>query len=170
MSSVVNNSTLMIAAGATTYYPIGYPAVTRFDGTNAIAANTWAVPILVQNTDRLSIHVSCPSTGSPNGTLSLLGSNDVGLYEALGTPFSGGPAETGGTPISDPQIVNWATLGYWNEATAVYAPAGFAVAGATSAILTLQQCAARWIFVAWVNTSGSAKLTIRVQQKSIGGR
>ena len=172
MSSVVNNSTLMIAAGATTYYPIGYPAVTRFDGTNVISANEWSVPILVQNTDRLSIHISCPSTGAPNGSIAVLGSNDVGIYEAQATPFTGAPVETGGSPISDPQLINWATIAFWNESTGAFVES-LAVAGAQSSMITLgssQQCAPRWILVAWTNTSGSAKLTIRVQQKSIGGR
>jgi len=171
MSSVVNNSALMISAGASTslLYPAGYPAVTRFDGTNVISASVWSVPILVQNTDRLSIQVSCPSTGAPNGSIVVLGSNDVGIYEAQATPFTGAPVETGGSPISDPQLINWATIAFWNESTGAFAES-LAVAGAQSSMITLQQCAARWIFVAWVNTSGSAKLTIRVQQKSIGGR
>ena len=172
MSSVVNNSTLMIASGPTTYYPAGYPAVTRFDGTNAIAANTWSVPILVQNTDRLAVQVSCPSTGTPSGTIVIQGSNDVGLYEAQATPFTGGPVETGGQPISDPQLINWATIAFWNESTGAFVES-LAVAGAQSSMITLgssQQCAPRWVRVAWTNTSGSALLTIRVQQKSIGGR
>jgi hypothetical protein len=99
----------------------------------------------------------------------VLGSNDVGIYEAQATPFTGAPVETGGSPISDPQLINWATIAFWNESTGAFAES-LAVAGAQSSMITLQQCAARWIFVAWVNTSGSAKLTIRVQQKSIGGR
>jgi hypothetical protein len=169
MSTLVNNSTLMIAAGAASYYPAGYPAVTRFDGTNVIGATTYSVPILVQYCDRLSVHVSCPSTGSPNGIVTIQGSNDVGLYEAQATPFTGGPVETGGSPISDPQILNWATLAVWDELTFAYA-ANTTVTGATSVILTVQQCASRWVRVVWTNPSGSALLTLRVQQKSIGGR
>jgi hypothetical protein len=131
------------------------PSTLRFDGTNAIGANKIGVPLLTQSIDRLCFHVSCPSTGAPNGTFTIQGSNDISSQE--------------NNVIPDVNLINWAPVAFFDEAAGANATSRV-VAGAATFLLTIQNCGCRWVRVVWTNTSGTALLTIRPQAKSIGGR
>lgn len=128
---------------------------TRFDGSNAIAATRYSLPVRCATTDTVGVQVSCPSTGTPNGTLTLEGSNDRGGHDSTAQP--------------DVTMTNWSTIGFWSEATAGWLTS-LAVSGATSTMLTVPICSHRWLRMKWTNNSGSALLTCNMQIKGDGGR
>ena len=124
-----------------------------FDGTNAIAANRFSVPFLLKYGDRLGLQVSAPSTGAPNGSVALQGSNDASQLE----------------DYPDVNLVNWSAVSFFDELTFANVITK-AFAGAQSFLFTVPTCSYRWMRMVWTNTSGSALLTARLQVKSIGGR
>jgi hypothetical protein len=127
-----------------------------FDGTNAIAANTFSVPILVEKHDRLGLQVSAPVTGAPNGSVALQGSNDESQTRDPNA-------------YPDVNLVNWSTVSFFDELT--FANVITKVFNsAQSYLFTVPNCSYRWMRMVWTNTSGSALLTARVQVKSLGGR
>lgn len=151
MSSVNFGGTPVVVANADGITP----SALSFDGTNAIAASSKGVPLLCQSIDRLAYQVSCPATGAPNGAFSLQGSNDISAQE--------------GNVKADVNLLNWAALSFFDEATGAQVQTK-AIAGAQTFLFTVQQLGCRWVRVVWTNTSGTANLTIRPQAKSIGGR
>lgn len=131
--------------------PTATPA-TFFDGTNAIGANRFGVPFHVERCGSLAFQVSCPATGTPNGSFAIQGSNDVSLQESNGKP--------------DTNLLNWSTLSFVDEATGATVQSK-AVAGAQSFIASIQNITPRWVRFVWTNTSGSALLSVRAQEKGV---
>lgn len=123
-----------------------------FDGTNAIAANMYSVPIWVERVGTLALHVSCPATGSPVGSFALQGSCDASKQE--------------GNNLPDPFLVNWATLSFTDESTGGVVQSK-AVSGASSFIATIPLVSCRWLRFVWTFTSGSALLTVKPQMKAV---
>jgi len=132
------------------------PAPNLYDGTNAIAANRFSVPLLLKYGDRIGIQVSAPSTGAPNGSVAFQGSNDASQLEDPNA-------------YPDVNLVNWSTVSFFDELTFANVITK-AFAGAQSYLFTIPTCSYRWLRMAWTNTSGSALLTARAQVKSLGGR
>lgn len=124
---------------------------TLFDGTNAIGANRFGVPFLVERCGTMSLQVSCPVTGAPNGSFALQGSNDVSLQESRYQP--------------DTNLVNWSALSFFDEAAGATVQSK-AVAGAQSFLISIPIVSPRWMRFVWTNTSGTANLTVRAQEKA----
>jgi len=123
-----------------------------YDGTNTISANSWGFPLFAKSNDlTYSFQLSCPATGSPNGSIALQGTNDFSQFE--------------GADVPDSTLVNWSALGFWDEATTSWVLSK-AVAGAQSYMFTIPVVGARWVRAVWTNTSGTALLTMTYQSKS----
>lgn len=139
---------LAITADGVTPIPGGL----RFDGANAIAASTTAEPILVERVGSLALHVSCPATGSPNGSFAIQGTNDASDQEGNMKPNT--------------KLVNWATLSFFDEATGLVVQSK-AVVGAQSVIASIPVVTVRWLRFVWTNTNGSALLTVKPETKAV---
>jgi hypothetical protein len=135
--------------------PSATPAI-NFDGTNTINSNVYSVPVLVKYGDRLGLQVSAPATGTPSGTITMQGSNDLSQLE-------------GSNGYPDTNVVNWSTVSFFDELTFANVITK-TFAGAESLMFSIANCEYRWWRFLWTNTSGSALLTARLQVKSEGGR
>jgi hypothetical protein len=125
----------------------------RLDGTNVWSATTiYGQPIYVENVGTLSMHVSAPVTGTPNGSFALQGSNDKCNHEL--------------TRVPDGLMVNWAVLSFFDEATGLIVQSK-AVSGAFSVMATIPVISSRWVRFVWTTTSGSALLTVKPQMKAV---
>lgn len=140
---------------------MGQPDIQRLDGRFQYSASFWSLPCLVQYEDTVGIHFSCPATGTPNGTFAIQGSSDKSQYE--GNP-NGGP---NGQPV-DGNLLHWATLSFWDEATGAWVQSK-AVSGASSYMFTFPITSARWVRMSWTNTSGSITPFAVLTVKSDGG-
>jgi hypothetical protein len=152
MSSIEVVKTLGVSTNG--QVPSATPEV-YFDGTQTISANAYSVPIYVANKDLVGVHLTCSSTGSPNGSLSMQSTNDISAQE--------------GNRIPDVNLINWATISFFDEALSTLVTTR-PVVGAQSYLLTVQMLSGRWWRVLWTNTSGTAALIIRAQVKANGGR
>lgn len=127
----------------------------KLDGSVAYAATFTAMPFRVERVGTLSIHVSCPATGTPNGSFAIQGTNDASSREG-----------SGGNDNTDANMVNWATLSFFDEATGLTVQSK-AVSGASQFIVTIPIVSSRWVRLVWTNTSGSANLTVKVQTRAV---
>lgn len=150
MSARVNGLTLVISTDGID--PSASPKI-YFDGTNAIASSCYSVPIHCASWDVIGVQLSCPSTGTPSGTIAFQGSNDPGVYE-----YS--------TVQPDATIVNWSAVSFLDHATGTRLESK-TVSGAQSYLFQFNPCDFRWLRAVWTNTSGSALLTLRAQERSV---
>jgi hypothetical protein len=123
-----------------------------FDGTNAVSSNLFSQAFYVERVGTLCIQVSCPATGTPNGSFAIQGSNDQSKEEVINKP--------------DTYLVNWCPLSFLDEATGATVQSK-AVAGAQSFLATIAVTGPRWVRFSWTNTSGTANLTVRAQVKAV---
>ena len=122
------------------------------DGYGVTASFTTA-PVFVKSLDAFSIQVSDVGGASPNGSFTVQACNDMGKQSSQAQP--------------DVTLQNWVTLTFTNEQTGARV-SSFPLAGAGSSVLVQEfNCTYRWLRIAWTNTSGSAKLSVRLQQKGV---
>lgn len=128
-----------------------------FDGSAAaiLSGNMYSLPVRVERDDTAGLHVTCTGGSSPNGTVTIQGSNDLSKFE--------GNAQTSN------EQVNWATIAFWDEASGTWATSK-AIASTVSYLLTIPVCSFRWLRMLWTNTSGTCQLKAALQLKGDGGR
>lgn len=114
----------------TTFNTKSFPAITSGDLTTTLNSD----PIFFQQMIYITAQIS--STGSPNGTLEVYGSNDFGAQPGYGSPT----------------ITNWALVG-----TKTVTATGEAVAATAVGY--------RWLKVKWTDTSSSGTGTFNVTIK-----
>ena len=96
--------------------------------------------------------VSCPSTGTPDGTVKLQGSIDL---------------PNGDSDHPDVGVATWFDLTLYDEATGA-AVVSQAVSGASTISFTETDCFYKWFRLVWTETSGSITITAKCQFKGIG--
>ncbi len=93
-----------------------------------------------------SVTVSCPATGSPNGTAKLQGCND---------------AERGNYRKSDAKLVNWFDVASGGDRLV-----SGSVTNASVVHLTDPNCRYRWFRVVYTRSSGIITITVKAQGKA----
>lgn len=122
-------------------YAIG---VNPLDGyVVATSFNSSAIP--VHRDTGFSVALSCPSTGSPNGTVKLQACNDVERREN----------------VPDANLTNW-----FDVASGGNRVVSASVTGPGVYHLTDPECMYRWLRVVYTRSSGSITATVRVHLKA----
>ena len=132
-----------------------------FNGTNQIAANTYTLPLNMEEMDTISLQVSMPSTATGQGTVTLQGTN---------YPYdSRNPPAAATTPVLGPaQNATWSTIGFWDEATQAWLGSKSLSNAATTFLLTVPVLSCRVFRVLWTNTAGTAPVRMDLTCKSDG--
>ena len=120
-----------------------------FDGYT-VTANMNSIPFYVGGSLGYTLVASCPSTGTPNGTIKLQGCID---HERI----------RDGHP--DAALQNWFDLTLVDNTGASVTTA--TISGASTIVFIENSCFYRFIRAVVVNTSGSMNLTITCQFKGI---
>jgi hypothetical protein len=123
------------------------PAV-LLDGSAAQATSWTSSPIYVGNAQLYSLVLTCPSTGSPVGTVKLQACDDRARVASQ---------------MPDPRLTNFYDLVFYdasgNQVTSQ------AVSGASTIAFEETACAYRWVRVVYTATSGSITPTVSLQVK-----
>jgi len=135
--------------------PSATPSI-NFDGSNAIAAARFSVPMLCKFHDTIGLQVSSPAGSTFVGSYSIQGSNDQSQLEDNGNP--------------DVNLTNWATLSMWDEASGAWVQSKALASGQQSFISTVQILSCRWVRLNLAFTSGTGLLKAQMQVKSDSGR
>lgn len=156
MSLIHTQKTLVISSDGTN--PSASPQL-LFDGTNAIAATRWSVPLWVKQYDRLTLQVSTPVASTLVAAITMEGSDDAGKMESLGQLTPGD------------SNMNWSTLSFVDEATSGALVITKSLAsGAQSFIFTVPSFGVRWWRMKETFTSGTGNLIATVQMKGTSGK
>lgn len=141
-------SGILVKAASSTDPSAGDPA-TQLDGS-VQAATFNSAGVYVGDSGLYCITASCPSTGSPVGTLKVQGCNDTGL----GRLSSQEP---------DAGLVTWFDVAFLDETGVFFTER--AVSGAGTFVFSDSACTYRWFRLVWTRTSGSITITAKFQKK-----
>ncbi len=124
----------------------GYaPGINKLDGYVAIGSFNSA-PIPVARWTGYSLSVSCPSTGTPVGTVKLQGCNDMSRNEN----------------VADALLVNWFDINSGGARIVSQA-----ISSATVGGLSDPNAFYRWVRIAYTRSSGTITLTAKIQLKDL---
>lgn len=128
---------MRITANATMTLSDGYTSIDGYVSSTTFTSE----PVFVGRIKMLSATLSCPSTGTPVGTVKLQGCNDRELN----------------SEVPDSSLSNWFDI---TDLSA-------SVSSATVAALEDPDVCYRWVRLVYTRTSGSITATARIQVKGI---
>ena len=123
---------------------------TPLDGATTITGASFTTAgMFAGDLDRASIVVSCPSTGSPVGTIKIQGSLDANQNVHGQRP--------------DANVATWFTMPALDPVLATYVSAQ-TLNGASTLTFFVNPCTVRWLRVVYTRTSGNIIPTVRCQR------
>lgn len=133
------------------------PSIPRESNTNALldgyvaSASVTTNPICLNYAKGMSLSFSCPSTGSPVGTLKIQVTNDKEDFEGK----------------ADEKLVNWVDRPFVDLSSGNVV-SSTAVSGATTIVIEDADIMWRWMRVVYTQSSGSCTMTLRVSCMKLG--
>ena len=149
--SHASNSIILQVATSTSDPSRQNPAV-LLDGSTVLNATSNSVPVFVGRIQTFCVVASCPSSGTPVGTVKIQGCVDASAH---------------GEDVPDVNLVNWFDMAFIDPTTGLWVTSQ-AISSATTCVFESTDCSVRYIRLVYTKTSGSCTLSAKAQIKGFG--